>query len=89
MRNTYDVHEFYCMKCGQKNMSLQRKVNHKHAKHHRKKLWCWHCKQEVNCIECKNDQEVQEFLENFKAGKYQEELENSIKVIEQEKRIWA
>ena len=84
MRNIYDQHDFYCMNCGEKVFTIPRKVNHKHAKHHRKKLWCWHCKQEVNCIECKNDQEVKEFKDNFLAGKYQKELEESINYIQKE-----
>lgn len=88
MRNTYDIHEFYCMKCGQKNMSLQRKVNHKHAKHHRKKLWCWHCKCTINCIECKNDQEVAEFKSNWQNGYYEEELKNSLIECEREDKLF-
>lgn len=89
MSRSYDTHEFYCIKCGQKNISLQRKVNHKHAKHHMKKLWCWHCKEEMNCVECKNDEEVKEFKNNFLAGKYLKEVERSKRITKREQLIWA
>lgn len=85
----YDRHDFYCMKCGHKGIPVQRKINHKHGKHHRKKLWCMYCKEEVNHIECRNDQEVKEFLENFKAGLYKEEVEESINYIKQENLVWS
>ena len=85
----YDRHDFYCMKCGKKGIPVQRKINHKHGKHHRKKLWCMYCKQEVNHIECRNDQEVQEFLENFAAGMYKEEVEESLNYIQKENEVWS
>ena len=43
-----------------------------------KKMYCFHCKKEVNMIECKNEFEVQEFLENFNNGVYKEEAEESL-----------
>ena len=85
----YEEHTFWCIKCGKQNFPLQRKVNHKHSKHHRKKLWCIHCKQEINCIECRNDQEVKEFKEKFEAGEYQKELEENLDFINRDKKIWS
>ena len=68
----YEEHTFWCIKCGKQNFPLQRKVNHRHGKHHRKKLWCINCKQEINCVECRNDDEVAEFKEKFAAGEISE-----------------
>lgn len=89
MKGKYETHDFYCMKCGKKGLSLQRKVNHKHGKHHRKKLWCPYCKMEVNHIECRNDNEVYEFLENFKSGEYEKELEESLDFIKEKNKAWS
>ena len=85
----YEIHKFFCMQCGKEGLPLQRKVNHRHGKHHRKKLWCPYCKREVNHVECRNDQEVQEFKEAFAAGAYVEELAESIKVIDEENKVWS
>lgn len=73
-----EIHSFYCINCGEHNMDLPRKTGHKYNKHHRKKLYCWHCKQTVNSIECKNEKEVQEFKDNWTAGIYKEEAAQSI-----------
>lgn len=44
---------------------------------------------EVNHIECRNDKEIEEFKENFAAGAYKEELEESLKVIKKENSVWS
>ena len=75
MGRNYEQHRFFCMRCGKEGIPILRKVNHKHSKHHRKKLWCPTCKMEVNFIECSSDQEIQEFKEQFENGAYKEELE--------------
>ena len=85
----YEEHTFWCIKCGKQNFPLQRKVNHRHGKHHRKKLWCINCKQEINCVECRNDDEVAEFKEKFAAGEYADELKESLEYIKKENKIWS
>ena len=84
-----EIHVFYCMKCGSKNLSLSRPTSHQYRKHHRKKLWCWKCKEEVNCVECRTDSEVAEFKEKFEAGEYQKELEESLQYIKNENKVWS
>ena len=81
----YMKHEFYCMKCGNRGIDLMRKHGHQHKKFHRKKLYCIHCKTEVNHIECRNELEVEEFKERFANGDFVEECESSLAYIEQEK----
>lgn len=85
----YEEHTFWCIKCGRQGIPVQRKINHKYGKHHRKKLWCPTCKMEVNHIECRNDKEIEEFKENFAAGAYKEELEESLEVIKKENSVWS
>ncbi len=80
----YSEHSFYCMKCGNKMMSLPRRDSHNYSKHHRKKLWCPWCKMEINHIECRNDEEIKEFRENWLAGAYQEELKESLNITKKE-----
>ena len=44
---------------------------------------------EVNHIECRNDEEIREFRENWLAGAYEEELKESLNVIKKEKEAWS
>lgn len=73
--------DFYCIQCGNKSLPLARKKSLQKEKFHRKKLYCYHCKEECNHIECKTDDEVVEFLENFNNGLYQEEAEESVSYV--------
>ena len=59
-------HSFYCIQCGNKGIPLARCEARRKEKFHRKKLYCCFCKEEVNHIECKTLEEVQEFKKNFK-----------------------
>ena len=85
----FSEHSFYCMKCGQKMMTLPRKDSFNHGKHHRKKLWCPWCKMELNGVECRNDSEVYEFKQAFEAGKYKEELAESLDFIKKENNFFG
>ena len=58
-----------------------RKQGFKHQGMHRKKLYCIHCKQEVNHVECKTYDEVEEFRINFENGVYKDEAEESIRFV--------
>lgn len=74
MGRAYDEHSFFCIKCGNKGIPLSRKQGHQHERFHKKKLWCVHCREEVNHIECKTFDEIETFKENFKKGVYKNEL---------------
>ena len=74
MGRAYDEHSFFCIKCGNKGIPLSRKQGHQHERFHKKKLWCVHCREEVNHIECKTFDEVETFKENFKKGVYKNEF---------------
>ena len=80
----YSEHSFYCIKCGEKGITLPRRDSHQYSKYHRKKLWCWRCKCEVNHVECKNDEEVYEFKQAFAAGEFENELKESLDYISKE-----
>lgn len=73
-----NIHRFFCLKCGKEGLPLPRKVGHQHKRLHYKKLYCPWCKEEVNHVECRSDEDVTEFLENFKNGVYIEDAENSL-----------
>ena len=81
MGKYYSVHDFYCLKCGNKGLPIQRGRNLQREKFHRKKLYCIHCKEEVNHIECKTYEEVETFKLNFKNGVYINEAEESISYV--------
>lgn len=77
-RNNFVINSFYCMNCGQKGFDLPRKKNHQHGKFHRKVLYCPWCKEEVNHIECRTPEEIEEFKKNFEEGVYKDEAETSL-----------
>lgn len=72
---------FFCIQCGNKGIPIIRNQSLKKETHHRKKLYCIYCKQEVNHIECKNSEEIDKFKENFKKGLYIEESQKSIEFV--------
>ena len=53
----------------------------KHEGMHRKKLYCVFCKQEVNHVECKTLDEIEEFRYNFENGVYKDEAEASLSFV--------
>ena len=75
----YTSHDFYCVRCGQKGIPIQRSKGHLHSKNHKKKLYCINCKKEVNHIEIFTEEDLIKFQEDFKNGVYkdEEELDNS------------
>lgn len=74
----FEQHRFYCIKCGKESIPLARRHSHKHKKFHRKKLYCPWCKVEINHIECSSQEDVDAFKENFAAGVYEGEVEESL-----------
>ena len=81
MGKYYSIHDFYCLKCGNKGLPIQRGRNLQREKFHRKKLYCIHCKEEVNHIECKTYDDVEEFKINFKNGVYKNEAKESLSFV--------
>lgn len=69
----YDYNKFFCTQCGNEGMPIQRRSSRKKETHHRKQLWCLHCKEETNHIECTNQYEIEEFKRNFENGVYKNE----------------
>lgn len=81
----YISHSFYCLNCGQKNVDLYRKKEKLKGKGHKKVLYCPYCRQRLNHLECRNDEEVFEFKRKFQNGDYkQEALESILYVKERE-----
>ena len=78
MKQFTNDNSFYCLNCGQKNFSLVRFNDKKREKHHRKKLYCYHCQKTVNNIECKDILEVEDFKTRWASGEFAEEARISI-----------
>lgn len=74
-----EIHDFYCINCGQRGLPIVRRHSLQHEKFHRKKLYCPWCKMTVNHIECRNDEEAFEFKQAFENGEYAEEAEESLR----------
>ena len=75
---------FYCMKCGNKSYNFTRKKDGQKAKIHRKKMYCPHCRIEVNHVECRNEEDVFQFKQDFEDGVFKEELEKSLEYLKGE-----
>lgn len=80
-RNKIVMNSFYCINCGKKTLDLPRNRGFQHEKFHRKKLYCFNCKTEINHVECKNDEEVWDFKEDFLNGNFKEEALESLEVL--------
>ena len=63
-----------------------RKQGHQHKRFHRKKLYCIHCKMEVNHVECKTPEDVMEFKEMFANGEFEEECKESLEYLAKENK---
>ena len=68
-----EVHRFFCMNCGREGIPLSRRISGQKERFHRKKLYCIYCRQEVNHVECKTEQDVMDFKINFENGVYENE----------------
>lgn len=77
-KNSLKTHRFFCLNCGSESVPLMRKQGHQHGRFHRKKLYCYHCKTEINHIECKDEGDIYEFKMNYKEGAYKHEAEESL-----------
>lgn len=66
----YNMSRFFCTKCGNEGIPIQRKRGQFRGKFHKKKLYCLHCQTQVNHVECRNEEEIEEFKRDFKEGKY-------------------
>lgn len=71
-------HDFYCLSCGRKSYTLPRKKGRRHAKFHRKVLYCPHCHAVINHVECRDESEAKEFLEKMDAGFFDAEACESL-----------
>lgn len=80
-KRSYAEHSFYCINCGNKGIPIARNQGFKHKKMHRKKLYCVHCRTEINHIECRTFDEVIEFKENFMNGVYKDEAKDCLSFI--------
>ena len=74
-------HQFYCIKCGKRGIPLARKRGAQREKYHRKKLFCLNCQQEVNHVECRNQEEIDQFKIWFEEGMFKDEAEESISYV--------
>ena len=80
----YISNKFFCINCGKETIPLARKKSKLHTKFHRKKLYCPWCKETLNCIEIRSDEEKDEFIELFENGAFKEEAQKSIEFYKKE-----
>lgn len=83
----WDIIDFYCINCGNKGIPLARAGNKKKGYGHRKNMYCVKCKHTVNHIECRNQDEVAQFLMDFQNGVYVEEAKEELKYEQEHPRL--
>lgn len=76
MKN-FKTHRFFCLNCAKEGIPLPRKQGHRHAKFHKKKMYCPNCKQVFNHIECQTEEDIYRFKEDFENGVYLNEIKIS------------
>ena len=71
-RNQINLSDFYCTKCGRKGLTLPRRDGRLRERGHLKKIYCLHCREEVNHAEVKNcgSYFYQDFLKEFTLGRF-------------------
>ena len=64
--------DFYCTKCGQKGIPIARKIGQQREGGHLKKIYCIHCKEEVNHAEVRpfGDYQYEDFKQEFELGRF-------------------
>lgn len=75
--------DFFCLNCGKQNMPIYRNSGRAKEKGHRKKLYCPWCKEEVNHIECRTQEDIEQFKQDFEVGLFAEEAAASIQYIKE------
>ena len=76
---------FYCLHCGKQGIPIPRNRGHQREKFHRKRMYCPHCKLDVNHLECRNDEDAFNFKIDFEEGKYIQEAKESINFLLKER----
>ena len=78
--------DLYCLNCGAKGLPVWRARNKLKSPGHRKAMYCHSCQQTVNHIELITPEQVEQFREDFSAGKYRQEAETSIIYIQEHRK---
>ena len=83
----YHQHDFYCLNCGKRNITIMRPRNCLREVNHRKVLYCCNCKTTVNHMECRDDEEAYDFKLAFEQGDFIEEAKASIAYVKEEGKV--
>lgn len=74
-----ETHDFYCTQCGKKVLPIFR-TGRVREKGHLKKLWCFNCNKENNCVEISNSYTIEMFNYEFEHHNFTEEGNRIYKV---------
>ena len=66
------IHKFYCTRCGNEGIPIFRRGNQRREAGHLKKLYCLHCKEEVNHAEICDNYTYNSFMLEFNLGNFDE-----------------
>lgn len=77
-RSNTEAHRFFCIQCGEEGIPLVRRKNRQRERFHRKVMYCYHCHQDINHIECRDEEDVRIFKESFNKGVFLNECKESL-----------
>lgn len=83
----YRTNECFCVQCG-KSMPVMRPTCNYREKGHRKKMYCPYCKVVINHIDCRNQEQIDQFKLDFAKGKYKDEAIASIEYTDALHSVW-
>lgn len=66
------ISDFYCTRCGNKGISLPRKISREREPGHLKEIWCPYCNMKTNHVEVRpfGSYTVEDFKEEFELGRF-------------------
>ena len=80
----FEYHDFYCTHCGEKQLTLARRIGRLKEPLHLKSLWCPNCKKEYNHVEIRSKEEEEMFKYLYTTGFYKDK--ETLKLVHQKKK---
>lgn len=82
----YQMSRFFCTECGKEGLPVFRNNGQKRKGGHLKKLYCPHCRKELNFVEIKDSYTIDDFKEEFKLGRFVDGNRTEVKDLKSCKR---
>lgn len=75
----YTISDMYCVRCGNRGIDIPRRKGKARESGHLKKIYCLNCKDETNHVEIIGSYSYEDFIEEFKLGRFKDDVRVPIK----------